>query len=57
MNPGMAVMPLPSITRSPCVFAAPAETDAIFPPRTMIVPDSITGPVPTITRTLVIATS
>ena len=37
MNPGMALMPFASITRSPCVPAAPADTDTIRPPRTMIV--------------------
>jgi len=51
MNPGMGVMPLPSITRSPRVFAPADETDAILPPRTMIVPDSMAGSTPAITRT------
>ena len=32
-------------------------TETILPPRTMIVPDSITWPLPTITRALVMATS
>ena len=57
MNPGMALMPRASIVRSPCVGAAPALTEAIFPPRTMMVPDWITWPLPTITRALVMATS
>jgi hypothetical protein len=50
-------MPLASMVRSPCVGAAPGVTETILPPRTMIVPDSITWPLPTITRTLVMATS
>src|SRR5687768_15948261 len=57
MKPGMALMPLASMVRSPCVGAAPAVTETILPPRTMMAPDSITWPEPTITRTLVIAMS
>src|SRR5687768_3374481 len=57
MKPGMALMPLASIVRRPCVGTAPAPTETILPPRTMIVPDSITWPLPTITRALVMATS
>ena len=60
MYPGTAVMPAPLMTGMPCGFdedTAPGPTDAIFPPRTMIVPFSITEPVPTTMRTLVIATS
>ena len=53
----MAVMPFASMARSPCVGAVPAVTETILPPRTMIVPDSITCPLPTITRALVMATS
>ncbi len=57
MNPGIALMPLASMVRRPCVGAAPAVTDTIFPPLTMMVPDSITWPEPTMIRALVIAMS
>ena len=57
MKPGIALMPLASIVRRPCVGAAPAVTDTIFPPLTMMVPESITWPEPTMIRALVIATS
>ena len=57
MKPGIALMPLASMMRSPCVGAAPAVTETILPPRTMIVPESITWPLPTMIRALVIATS
>jgi hypothetical protein len=57
MKPGMALMPFASMVRSPAVGAAPAVTETILPPRTMIVPDSMTWPLPTITRALVMATS
>jgi hypothetical protein len=54
---GIALMPLASMTRKPCVFAALAETDTIRPPRTTIVPESITWPLPTMILALVMATS
>ena len=57
MYPGMALMPLASMVFSPWVFAAPAETETILPPRTIKVPELITVPLPTITRALVIARS
>ena len=57
MKPGIALMPLASMVRSPCVGAAPAVTETILPPRTMMVPDSITWPLPTMIRALVMATS
>jgi hypothetical protein len=57
MKPGIAAIPLASITRSPWVGAAPRFTETIRPPRTMIVPESITWPEPTMIRALVMATS
>jgi hypothetical protein len=57
MKPGIALMPFASIVFNPDVFAAPRVTDAIFPPRTMIVAESTTVPLPTITRAFVIARS
>ena len=68
MKPGIALMPFASIVRRPCVGppspdgfgeagAGPAVTETIFPPLTMMVPDSMTWPEPTMTRALVIATS
>ena len=57
MKPGMALMPFASIVLSPCVLPPPAETEAIFPPRTITVPELITVPFPTITRALVMARS
>jgi hypothetical protein len=57
MNPGMTLMPFASMVLSPWVFAAPADTETIFPARTITVPEPITVPFPTITRALVIATS
>ena len=45
------------MTFMPAVLAGPAVADTIFPPRTIIVPDSITGPVTVMMRMLVIATS
>jgi len=47
MKPGMALMPLASIVLSPCVLAPPADTETIFPPRTITVPELITVPLPT----------
>ena len=57
MKPGMALMPFASMIVSPWVGAAPAVTEAILPPRTMIVPESITWPLPTMMRAFVMATS
>src|SRR6185437_14027495 len=57
MYPGTAVMPAPLITVRPCVVTCPGLTEAIFPPRITIVPFSITEPLPTTMRTLVIAAS
>ena len=53
MNPGMALMPLASMTCPAVAAGAPDDTDAIFPPRTTIDPRSITVPFPTMMRTLV----
>ncbi len=50
-------MPLPSITFRPAELAEPAVAETILPPRTMMVPDSMTGPVTVMMRVLVIATS
>src|SRR5215213_6512585 len=57
MNPGIAVMPVASIVRSPGGAPVPAATDSISPLRTTIVPRSMTVPVLTTMRALVIATS
>jgi hypothetical protein len=53
----MALMLFASMVFRPCVLAAPADTDAIFPPRITIVPDGITIPPPVTIRTLIIARS
>jgi hypothetical protein len=50
-------MPLATIDRKPRAAARPAATSDIFPSRTMIVPESITVPLPTTIRALTIATS
>src|SRR5207253_2616162 len=57
MNPGIAVMPLASIVRPLAADGAPAVTDTIFPPRTTIDPRSITVPLATMIRALVIVRS
>ena len=57
MKPGIALMPFASMTFSPGAGAAPAVTETILPPRTTIVPESITWPLPTMMRAFVIATS
>ena len=57
MKPGIALMPFASMTFSPCAGAAPAVTETILPPRTTIVPESITWPLPTMMRAFVMATS
>src|SRR5262245_44784086 len=57
MNPGIRVMPRPSIRRAPAGAAASAPTEAIRPPRTTTVPDSITEPLPTMMRAFEMTTS
>ena len=58
MKPGIAVMPRASIVRAPAALAAPAApTEAIRPLRTTIEPCSITWPLPTMMRTLVMTRS
>ena len=57
MKPGMALMPLASTTRNPVVDAAPVVTETIRPPRTTIVPESMTWPEPTMILAFVMATS
>src|SRR6185437_785199 len=55
MKPGTAVMPWASMVCMPEAFGAPAPTETIFPPRATMEPFSITLPLPTMMRTLVIA--
>src|SRR5438093_4851511 len=57
MKPGIALMPLASSTWPAGADGAPAATDTIFPPRTTIDPRSITVPLETMIRALVIVRS
>src|SRR5262245_20639465 len=57
MNPGIALMPLASITVPVEGEGCPAVTDAIFPARTTIEPRSITVALGPMMRTLVMVRS
>jgi hypothetical protein len=52
-----ASCPCASMTFRPCVSAAPAPADTILPARITIVPEGMTGPLPTTMRTFLIARS
>src|SRR5678815_2665812 len=57
MKPGIAVMPFASITFPLVVAGAPAAADTILPPRTTMDPRSMTVPLATTIRALVIVAS
>ncbi len=57
MNPGIALIPLASITLAPEGDGCPAVTDTIFPARTTIDPRSMTEALGPMMRTLVIVRS
>src|SRR6185436_7997684 len=58
MNPAITVIPRASMVWVPaCAAAAPAATDAIRPARTTSDPRSITWPLPTMMRALVMTRS
>src|SRR6188768_830792 len=57
MQPGIALSPFTSMTRPAVDAGAPADADTIFPPRTTIEPRSMTVPLPTTMRALVMVRS
>src|ERR1041384_6349016 len=57
MKPGISVMPRASICRAPAGAAVAAPTEAMRPLRTTTVPDSMTEPLPTMIRALLMTRS